>query len=99
MILESALLHIRPGSETAFEAAMIEAAALIKQIDGFSGMEVRRGIERPGTYLLLVRWTSVEAHSQGFRHSPLYRQWRALLHGFYEPFPLVEHWAEPFVAQ
>jgi heme-degrading monooxygenase HmoA len=99
MILESALLHIRPGEEAAFETAMTEAAALIRQIAGFGGIEVRRGIERPGTYLLQVRWTTVEAHSQGFRQSPLYRQWRALLHGFYEPFPLVEHWAEAFVAQ
>ena len=48
----------------------------------------------PSAYLLLVHWESVEAHEQGFRGSPEYERWRALLHGFYEPFPVVEHFAE-----
>ncbi|WP_428246425.1 antibiotic biosynthesis monooxygenase family protein [Ferrovibrio sp.] len=98
MILESAMLHIRSGKEADFEAAMADAAQFIRQVPGFKGLEVRRGIERPGSYLLLVRWASLEAHSIGFRQSPHYREWRARLHGFYEPFPLVEHWAEPAVS-
>lgn len=97
MILESALLHIRSGMESDFEKEMAEAAQFIRQVPGFKGLEVRRGIERPGTYLLLVRWASLEAHTVGFRQSPHYREWRARLHGYYEPFPLVEHWAEPVV--
>ena len=51
----------------------------------------RPEIETPNAYLLLVRWESVEAHEVGFRGSPGYERWRALLHGFYEPFPVVEH--------
>ncbi|WP_281283195.1 hypothetical protein [Rhodoglobus vestalii] len=27
----------------------------------------------------------------GFRASPEYQQWQALLHDFYEPFPVVEY--------
>ena len=49
--------------------------------------------ERPGTYLLLVGWDTVEAHTEGFRGSPEYHRWRELLHPFYEPFPIVEHFA------
>ncbi len=44
-----------------------------------------------GRYLLLVRWETLEAHTIGFRGSPAYAEWRALLHHFYEPFPTVEH--------
>jgi heme-degrading monooxygenase HmoA len=42
--------------------------------------------------LLLVQWDSLEDHTVGFRGSPQYQQWRELLHRFYEPFPLVEHY-------
>ena len=41
-----------------------------------------------------MEWTSVEAHDPGFRGSPEYRRWRELLHHFYEPFPVVEHFAQ-----
>ncbi|MGN2639863.1 hypothetical protein ACTD5D_27605 [Nocardia takedensis] len=30
---------------------------------------------------------------RGFRGSAEYGRWRALLHHFYEPFPVVEHFA------
>jgi hypothetical protein len=42
-------------------------------------------------FLLLVEWDRLEDHTIGFRGSPDYLQWRELLHRFYEPFPLVEH--------
>jgi hypothetical protein len=28
----------------------------------------------------------------GFRQSPDYQKWRFLLHHFYDPFPIVEHY-------
>lgn len=30
-------------------------------------------------------------HTTGFRDSPEYQRWRTLLHHFYDPFPVVEH--------
>lgn len=30
----------------------------------------------------------------GFRESVQYQQWRALLHEFYQPFPIGEHFAQ-----
>lgn len=50
-----------------------------------------RSIESPNLYLLLVQWDSVEAHTEGFRKSPEFAQWRALLHEFYESPPVIEH--------
>ena len=43
------------------------------------------------TFLLLVEWETIEAHTEGFRNSEAYQEWRALLHHFYDPFPVVEH--------
>lgn len=95
MILEHALLSVHPDTQTAFEAALHEAAPLIAASPGFLGMEVRPSIEVPGRYLLLVRWASVADHEQGFRSSDRYQRWRALLHHFYDPFPSVEHFSAP----
>lgn len=84
VILEHALLPVKPGAETAFEAAIEEAKAIISSMPGYAGLEVSRGIEHSSTYLL-------EDHTEGFRGSPEYQQWKALLHHFYDPFPVVEH--------
>ena len=32
----------------------------------------------------------LEDHLEGFRGSLQYQEWRRLLHGFFEPFPVVE---------
>jgi hypothetical protein len=34
----------------------------------------------------------------GFRQSPQYQQWRKLLHHFYDPPPVVEHYNLPVVS-
>jgi heme-degrading monooxygenase HmoA len=97
LITEHAILEVKPGQQQAFEAAMREAAPLIAASDGFLGLGVLPCIETPGRYLLLVKWTSVEAHEKGFRGSDRYQQWKALLHGFYEPFPVVQHYGASIV--
>ena len=94
MILEHAILPVVPGRQTAFEAAFAEAQSIIAEMPGFVDLRLSRSIESPNQYLLLVHWESVEAHEVGFRGSPQYARWRELLHGFYEPFPVVEHFAE-----
>ncbi len=91
MILEHALLPVIPGQEGAFEAAFAEAHPIIAGMPGFISLSLSKGIESASTYLLLVEWETVEHHEVGFRQSPEYQQWRALLHRFYEPFPVVEH--------
>jgi len=88
-----AVLPVRPGHETAFEAAMCQARPLIAAIPGFRKLSLSRGVESSSHYLLLVEWDSVEAHEVGFRQSSNYQHWRALLHHFYDPFPTVEHFA------
>ena len=45
-----------------------------------------------GARLLLVQWLTVEHHMAGFRGSPQFQQWRALLGRFYANPPAVEHY-------
>jgi heme-degrading monooxygenase HmoA len=97
MITEHAELPVVPGRETEFEAAFSTARKLIAASPGFGGLTLSRGIEHPNVYLLLVEWESVDAHQVGFRGSPAYDEWRTLLHSFYDPFPVVEHY-EPIAS-
>jgi heme-degrading monooxygenase HmoA len=91
MILEAVILNVKPGMELAFEAAFKRASALIASMAGYLSHELHRCLETAGKYLLLVRWTTLEAHTIGFRQSPEYQQWKKALHHFYDPFPVVEH--------
>ncbi|OJF15155.1 antibiotic biosynthesis monooxygenase family protein [Couchioplanes caeruleus] len=94
MILEHALLSVKPGQEDAFEAAFRQATSIIAGMPGFGRLTLSRCLERSGTYLLLVEWDRLEDHTVGFRGSAEYQRWRDLLHHFYEPFPRVEHYDE-----
>jgi heme-degrading monooxygenase HmoA len=95
MILEMAVLNIKPGSAAAFEEAMRKARILIEASDGFQQMELRPCVEAKNRYLLLVWWDTLESHTVGFRQSERYDAWRAALHDFYDPFPTVEHYTTP----
>jgi heme-degrading monooxygenase HmoA len=97
MILEVATLNVRAGEEAAFEQAMHRARPLIEASPGFGKLELRRCLEMPNRYVLLVDWRTVEDHTVGFRQSSRYQEWRKLLHHFYDPFPTVEHYGEPIV--
>jgi heme-degrading monooxygenase HmoA len=94
MIIEHALLQVRIGEESEFEAAMAKAKPLIAASSGFLGIDVRPAVEQPGLYLLLVRWESISHHRDGFRKSDRYQLWRDLLHQFYEPMPKVSYFGE-----
>jgi len=98
VILESAVLNVRPGRESDFEAAFGEAKAIISSMPGFIDLELQRCIEARSRYLLLVRWDTLEHHTVGFRSSPEYQRWKALLHHFYDPFPIVEHYERVYGA-
>lgn len=92
MILETAILDVRTGQGPDFEAAFRRAEPIISGMDGYLRHEIRRCIETPNRYLLLVWWKDLESHTVGFRGSPEYQKWRELLHHFYDPFPTVEHY-------
>ncbi len=92
MILEAVILHIRAGESAAFEAVFKQAVPIISSMKGFIQIELQKCMEVADQYLLLVQWETLEDHTQGFRGSPEYQEWRKLLHHFYEPFPVVEHY-------
>ncbi|MGF1494763.1 MAG: antibiotic biosynthesis monooxygenase family protein [Microcoleaceae cyanobacterium] len=92
MILEVAVLDVKPGLTEDFEAAFTVASEIITSASGYISHELQRCLETENRYILLVRWQRLEDHTIGFRQSPEYQKWRSLLHHFYDPFPTVEHY-------
>jgi heme-degrading monooxygenase HmoA len=99
MILEAAILSVKNGLEADFEAAFAQAKPIISAQPGFISLQLQKCLEIENRYLLLVNWQTLEAHTEGFRKSNAYQQWKELLHHFYDPFPTVEHYQVVFNQQ
>ena len=91
MILEVAILDVKPSLGTEFESAFAQAESIISGMPGYISHELKRCIENPGRYLLLVNWACLEDHTVGFRESPAYAQWRSMVVGYFAQTPIVEH--------
>ncbi|MCM3633693.1 MULTISPECIES: antibiotic biosynthesis monooxygenase family protein [Paenibacillus] len=92
MILELAILNIKQGLCDSFEQSFQKASTIISSMDGYIEHQLQKCVETPNQYLLLVKWESIEAHEIGFRQSDQYQEWKQLLHHYYDPFPVVEHY-------
>ncbi len=95
MILERAIFAIKPGQAEDFEAAYAQARKLIEAAKGCRKAQMRRGVENPDSFLLLVQWETLEDHMIGFRESAAFAEWRALLGPHFASPPAMEHYVEP----
>ena len=91
MILETAVLHVKPELQHSFELSFKEASQYIASIKGYINHELHRCMESENQYLLLVQWETIEDRIISFRQSESYLKWKQLLHHYYEPIPVVEH--------
>jgi heme-degrading monooxygenase HmoA len=92
MILEVATLQVKPGMTKQFKENFIRASKIISSMKGYITHELQKCVEEENKYMLLVRWETLEDHTEGFRGSEEYQEWKSLLHHFYNPFPKVEHY-------
>jgi heme-degrading monooxygenase HmoA len=91
MIMEFAQLTIRPGTEPQFEAVFPAAIRVLGRSAGYVSHELRRSIETPNRYSLIVHWQTLEDHTVGFRGSPAFAEWRAHIGPYLDTPPIVEH--------
>ena len=92
MIVEVAEFLVRVEDRAAFADAITRAAATtLAKAKGYRRHTILACQETPGRFLLHVEWESVEAHTLGFRESPAFAQWRAIIGPFFQQPPHVEH--------
>ena len=96
MILEIAILNVKSGQEQNFERDFFTAGQFISSIEGYVKHSLRKCMENNNKYILLVDWENLEDHTNGFRQSAQYLEWKKLLHDYYDPFPTVEHYETIF---
>ncbi|NBI29662.1 antibiotic biosynthesis monooxygenase family protein [Chengkuizengella marina] len=94
MILEAVMLNVKSGQTEQFEMSFKEASKIISKMKGYISHALHRCIEIENKYLLLVEWETLEDHTVGFRESEEYLEWKKILHHYYDPFPVVEHFEE-----
>ena len=92
MVTEIAILNICKEQNIAFEKSFAAAKNIIASMKGYIEHELLKCMEEENKYLLIVRWQKVEDHTEGFRKSEEYNKWKKLLHHYYNPFPVVEHY-------
>jgi len=94
MILEVAILNVIPGQEDDFLKTFAIAQEIISKITGYISHQLKRCIESKSQFILLVEWEKLTDHTEGFRGSEEYQEWKKLLHHFYDPFPTVQHYEQ-----
>lgn len=92
MILEVAILYVKSGQEKQFEKDFVTAGQFISSVKGYLKHSLRKCLEQNNKYILLVHWENLEDHTIAFRQSAQYVEWKKLLHHYYDPFPVVEHY-------
>lgn len=92
MVTETAILEVDPSQTVEFEAAFAKAILFLVASPGTHNAHLERCVEKPSRYLLVVEWDSLESHTEIFRNSPLYEQFRDLLIHFYVEKPVVNHY-------
>jgi heme-degrading monooxygenase HmoA len=93
MILELADIRIHPGQQQAFDEAIARGLSTVLSLaKGMQGYKVNKGIESPERYILQIFWETLEDHTVGFRESPLFAEWRAIVGPFFASPPNVEHY-------
>ena len=86
MITEIVLLYTREKESDLFEKAFEQAREIISKMEGYLGHELQKCIEKENKYVLIVRWSTIEDHTEGFRKSEAYKEWKRLLHHFLRSF-------------
>ncbi|HUR51560.1 MAG TPA: antibiotic biosynthesis monooxygenase family protein [Mycobacteriales bacterium] len=90
MVLEVALIDVRPGQEEGFRGSYAAGRPGLAASPGCRSVRMTQGIETPTRFVLLVEWDSVAAHD-AFRASEAFVAWRGHVGPHFAGPPRVEH--------
>jgi heme-degrading monooxygenase HmoA len=82
MLLERTELSIKEGLEEGFSAAMKDKGlGILNSVPGIKTVNLGRGVENPGKFLLLIEWENMDAHL-AYNKTSASTEIRSLIGGF-----------------
>lgn len=94
MVVEHAYITVAEGQGADFEAAFVKAEPILAEAAGCRSTALFRDVERPGRYLLRVRWERLEDHLVVFPTSTAGQEFAAHVAHFFAVTPEVRHFAD-----
>ena len=94
MIVEVIRYQIADGQEADFEESYRQAQKCLADSSHCLGYRLMRCIKHRGRYLLLIQWDSAEGHLQGFRGSPAFPRFMALVAPYFKQIEEMEHYEQ-----
>jgi heme-degrading monooxygenase HmoA len=91
MVLEIAETELKPGMAEEFERGVAASLPIFRKAPGFIDLSLQRCIENPMRYRVFLRWETIENHTEGFRKSQGFQQWRQLVGHCFAVAPKVDH--------
>lgn len=90
MVVEIAQVTAQPGKAEELQAGLLAALPVIRGAEGCRSAVVRRQIEDPATFVLMIEWETLEHHTVTFRGGPRFAEYRSHIAGLF---------ADPIVAR
>jgi quinol monooxygenase YgiN len=91
-VTEKAEIVVVDGRADDFEALLPKALPLLRGAEGCDAVTIARGVEHPGTFLLLVEWDSLQAHLD-FKETTAFGEFVGLVKEFFAAPPGAVHYA------
>jgi quinol monooxygenase YgiN len=91
MFIERAEIPVKPGMEEEFAAVMRQKGrTILENAPGCSSVTIGRGVENPGTFILLLEWDAVESHI-ALTKTPAFDEFKSLVGPFFAGASKMEH--------
>lgn len=91
-MIEYIRYRIDASRSDAFERAYAEGGRVLRASPHCLAFEVGRGVEEPESYIVRIEWDSVEGHEQGFRKSPEFGDFFAVVKPFFDDIHEMRHY-------
>lgn len=94
MVLEIAHITAQPGKAEALAAGLVAALPVIRGAEGCQSATVRRQIEDPATFILVIEWETLEHHTVMFRGGPRFAEYRSHIAGLFVDPIVARHYEQ-----
>ncbi|HEV2404772.1 MAG TPA: antibiotic biosynthesis monooxygenase family protein [Ktedonobacterales bacterium] len=93
MVLEIAEYTARPGKADELVRGLLAGREIIQRAQGCRGVTLRRCLEDDARCIFTIEWETLEDHTERFRGSPAFQEYRNCIAGLYVDPIVARHYA------